>query len=86
MNAGIGKIILVLITALIGCIVLAIGLGGWFRVNLSMISRILLVVGSVLLIMPRPIIANVVGAIICAAVLFIEIKVLNRKTVSSSKE
>jgi len=76
------KIILVLITALIGCIVLAIGLGGWYKVKLSQISRLLLTGGAILLIMPRPIIANVIGAIITAVVLFVEIKVVKKKAVS----
>lgn len=75
----IGKIILVLVTALIGCIVLAIGLGGWFKVNLSVISRVLLSAGAILLIMPRPVIANVIGAVMTAAVLYIEIKVIKKK-------
>ncbi|MGE5630761.1 MAG: TRAP transporter permease [Caulobacteraceae bacterium] len=78
----IGKIILVLITALIGCMVLAIGLGGWFKVKLSVISRLLLTAAAILLIMPRPIIANVIGAVITAAVLFIEISVKKKKAAS----
>lgn len=74
-----GKIVIVLVTAVIGCLVLAVGLGGWFKVNLSVISRILLTVASILLIMPRPLIANIVGAVVTVAVLFVEIKVIKRK-------
>ena len=76
---SIGKIILVLITALIGCVVLAIGLGGWYKVKLSVISRFLLTIGAILLIMPRPLIANIMGAVIAAVVLFIEIKVIKKE-------
>lgn len=78
-----GKIAVVLITALIGCLVLAVGLGGWFKVKLSVISRILLTASAIMLIMPRPIIVNVIGAVLTAAVLFIEIKVLNKNKISA---
>lgn len=73
-----GDIIFALITALIGCIILAIGLGGWFKVYLSVTSRFLLVIAAILLIMPRPFIANVIGIIVSTAVFFFEIKIFNR--------
>ncbi|MHB1394623.1 MAG: TRAP transporter permease [Clostridia bacterium] len=79
LTGDIGRIILVLITALIGCMVLAIGLGGWFKVKLSVISRFLLTAAAILLIMPRPIITNVIGAVITVVVLYIEIKVVKKK-------
>jgi len=79
----IGDIAVVFITALIGCLVLAIGLGGWFKVRLSAISRILLSISAILMIMPRPIIANVIGAVVTAVVLFIEIKVLKKNSASA---
>jgi len=82
LEGEIAAIAIVLITALIGCLVLAIGLGGWFHVKLSVISRILLSASAIMLIMPKPIIANVVGAVTTAVVLFIEIKVRKRKAVS----
>lgn len=82
LTGEIDKIIFVSVTALIGCVVLAIGLGGWFKVNLSVISRILLTAGAILLIMPRPIIANIIGAVITAAVLLVEIKVLKKESKS----
>lgn len=74
-----GDIVIVLITALLGCMVLAIGLGGWYKVKLHMISRILLILGAMLLIMPRPFYASLIGFVLSALVLFIEIKVLKKK-------
>lgn len=77
-----GNIAIVLITALFGCIVLAIALGGWFKVNLHILGRILLAIGAILLIVPRPFYASAIGGVITVVVLFVEIKVLNKKVVS----
>ncbi len=77
---AVGDIVFALITALIGCMILSIALGGWFKVNLSIISRIILLPCSILLIMPKPIIANVIGLITTIVVLYFEIKVVKRKS------
>lgn len=70
-----GEIVFALVTAVIGCIVLSIALGGWFKVNLSIVARIILIPCSVLLIMPKPVLLNVAGMIVTIAVLFFEIKI-----------
>lgn len=78
LEGTVGRIIFALTTALIGSIVLAIGLGGWFKFKLSKISRFLLVVSAILLIMPRPFIANIIGLIVTAIVLFTKTIVLKK--------
>lgn len=78
----VGRIIFALTTALIGSIVLAIGLGGWFKCKLSKISRLLLVVSAILLIMPEPFIANIIGAAVTIIVLFLKGIVLKIRSVS----
>lgn len=75
----IGDIAMVLFTALLGCLVLAIGLGGWYKVKLSAISRILLVVAAIMLVVPRPFFISIIGGVIAAVILFVEIKVIKRK-------
>ncbi len=74
-----GDIAFALITALIGCIILSIALGGWFKVNLSIISRIILLPCSILLIMPKPVFANIIGLAVSVVVLYFEIKVVKRE-------
>lgn len=79
-------IVVVLLTALLGCLVLAITFGGWFKVKLHVFSRILLFVGAILLVMPRPFYASFIGGILSAAILYLEIKVLNRNGATSNQE
>ncbi len=68
-----------ILTAVLGCLVLAISLNGWFKRNISIIGRIALFPLAILLLMPRPFIANVIGAVGTAAVLGIEIFVFKSK-------
>lgn len=72
---ALGDIIFALITAVIGCLILSVALGGWFKVDLSIVTRLILLPCSILLIMPKPIYANIAGMIVTAAVLFFEIKI-----------
>ena len=78
-----GDIVFALCTATIGCCILSIALGGWFKVNLGAISRIILIPCAILLILPKPMIANFVGLAITVLVLFLEVKVLHKQKATS---
>lgn len=77
---SVGNIIFALITAAIGCSILAVSIGGWFKVDLSNLSRVVLFVSSILLIMPKPLIGNIIGFSTAVVVLFLEIRL--KKAVS----
>jgi TRAP-type uncharacterized transport system fused permease subunit len=74
----VGDIIFALVTAVLGSCLLSVALGGWFKVDLTMISRILLLVFSIMLIMPKPLYLNIIGAVGTVIVLFVEIKILKK--------
>lgn len=74
----IGSIIFALVTAVMGSCLLSVALGGWFKVDLTIVSRILLFIFSILLIMPKPLYLNIIGAIGTVIVLFVEIKILKK--------
>lgn len=66
---SVGNIVFSLITALMGALVLSIALAGWMRVELSPVLRILLFVAGILLIMPEPLLGNILGFVLAAGVL-----------------
>lgn len=66
-------------TAIAGCIVLSISLMGWFKKNLSIVARILLFVGSIILIAPLPLYITLVAAAAVAVIIFADMK-LTRKS------
>ena len=79
-----GDIIFALCTATIGCCILSVALGGWFKVNLGIVSRLILVPCAILLIMPKPVIANFIGLAITIAVLVVEVTVLHKQKSTSA--
>lgn len=64
-----GDIIFALVTALIGCIVMGLALFGWGFRNLNAVERIILLPCSVMLILPKPLIANLIGGGISLVIL-----------------
>lgn len=74
MEGAAGMIILATITAVAGCGVIAMALIGWGGRVLSMLSRILMFPCGILLLMPRPLMANVAGTVFTIVILFIENK------------
>lgn len=81
---SVGHIVFAITTAVLGCMILAIALGGWFQVNLSIISRVILFPCSILLIMPKPIYANIIGLVVTIVVLYFEIKIKNKNKVQTA--
>lgn len=76
------SIIIALITAVLGCGILAVSLNGWFMTKLSMISRVLLFPAGIMLIIANPISINFGGIVIAAILLLIE----NRETLIKREE
>lgn len=62
------SVVISIITAILGCITLAISLGGWFKIKLNIIYRILLFATAILMIMTNYLL-TIVG-VICTAVIF----------------
>lgn len=62
-----------LITALIGCVLLAGALVGWVKVPLSVLGRIILVPASILLFIANPFWINIIGLIVAGTVITFEI-------------
>lgn len=58
-----------LVTAIIGCIVLALGLFGWFARDLKVYERVILCACAVMLVIKEPLILNGIGLVISAAIL-----------------
>ncbi|AOT70655.1 TRAP transporter permease [Geosporobacter ferrireducens] len=77
------EILIGLITATIGCILLAIALIGWFKHNISIISRILLFPCSIMLFVTNPFMVNILGSILATAILGIEFFVKKKKLAKS---
>lgn len=73
------SITVTVVTAIIGCIVLAMGLYGWFIKNLPWVSRALLLVCAIMLIIPT-IWVSAIGAVGAALVLFISLKLVKAPT------
>ncbi len=69
-------IVISLITALLGCTIIAISLSGWFLKNLTRLSRILLFPAGIMLIVSNPLIINIVGLIFASVILLFENKAL----------
>ncbi len=72
-------ILFAIVTAIMGCVILAMSLNGWMIKKLSMVSRILLFPCSIMLFLVRPLILNLVGIVACVCILLVELKKLNRK-------
>ncbi len=68
MQGSTGEILWDSLVATIGCIICAIGLIGYFRTTMSILSRALCVVGGLMMIHPS-IISDIVGTVIVAAIL-----------------
>lgn len=81
-----GSIIFSLTTAALGCTILAIAIGGWFKVNLSWISRLILLPSAILLILPEPIIGNLIGLLLAATIFFMANRVKVRSSVMKPVE
>ncbi|MBO1265824.1 TRAP transporter permease [Proteiniclasticum sp. SCR006] len=77
-----GNIVFSLMTAVLGSIVLSISLSGWMKVELSAVSRIVLFLAGIMLIMPDPLIGNILGFVVALVTIMIQYKV---KTVRSVK-
>jgi TRAP-type uncharacterized transport system fused permease subunit len=76
---SIGPILFAVVTAIMGCIILAMSLNGWMVVKLSIVARILLFPCSIMLFVVSPFIMNVAGLAATALILVFEIKVLHRR-------
>jgi TRAP-type uncharacterized transport system fused permease subunit len=77
-----GNIVFSLITAVLGSIVLSISLSGWMRVELSVMTRIILFIAGIMLIMPEPLLGNILGLVIALLTILIQYKV---KTMNAVK-
>lgn len=76
-----GEIAFAIVTACIGCCILAVALYGWCVTNISFIGRVLLAPCAVALILPRPVWANFAGLACTAVIILIEAACHRRKTV-----
>lgn len=77
---SVGNIIFSLITAVLGSVVLSISLSGWFKVNLTLVSRAILFIAGIMLIMPEPLISNILGLMISLAIIMFQYKSKNMKS------
>jgi len=77
-----GAILFALVTALIGCGIVAMSLNGWGGTNLSIITRMMLFPCGVLLFLPKPLIANAAGLAVAVVIIMFEMK---RKGISWKK-
>ena len=78
-------IVFAIVTACIGCCVLAVALFGWCVTNISPVGRLLLLPCAIALILPRPMWANFAGAACTAAVIMLEVAYHRRKAASAVK-
>jgi TRAP-type uncharacterized transport system fused permease subunit len=65
-------IVIAIITGVIGCIVLAIVLNGWFFINISVITRLLLFPCAILLIVSQPMWISFLGLALTVLILTAE--------------
>ena len=65
-------IVFAIVTAVLGCAVLGFAVSGWCIVNLSLPIRILLLPCAIMLIMPKPVWINGVGALLAALLVYFE--------------
>lgn len=72
------NILFALVTAVIGCFILAMSVTGWMRGRLSMVSRLLLLPAAIMLFVVRPYYVNFIGIALTAAILFVELKLLKK--------
>lgn len=72
-----GAILIAIITAMAGCISLAVSLRGWFGKNLTPVTRILVFAGSILLIVPS-VTLSLAGTAIVLVSLYFDLRILKR--------
>ena len=63
------------VTSIIGIIALSAAVEGYFKMNFSLIGRIILAIGALMLVTPETI-TDIVGLIIVGAVIFVNSKKL----------
>ncbi len=68
------NIVFAFVTALIGCVFLAMALIGWGGRNLNMVSRLILVPCAICLFISHPVICNIIGLAVGGLVLIISLK------------
>ena len=68
-----GNITIAVITGALGCLVLSVSLTGWIGTKLNGLSRILLFAGAILLIIPQPVYLSLVGFLLVAIVLALNV-------------
>ncbi|MBS4462395.1 TRAP transporter fused permease subunit [Aerococcaceae bacterium zg-B36] len=69
----ISQIFITIFTAVLGCIGLSIGLGGWFLRELNLLQRILVILGSIFMIVPN-ILISIVGFCLMTLILYTNLK------------
>ena len=69
LQGAIPDIIFSVITALVGCVVLAVALFRWAFKDLSWVESLLLMPCAIVLVMPRPVWINIVGFAAAAIVI-----------------
>ncbi len=72
-----GAVVFAVVTAIIGCVILAMSLNGWMGVNLSIPGRILLFPCAIMLFVVSPAVLNLIGLAATALILLVEIKILH---------
>lgn len=73
-----GTMLLVIITAVSGCIVLSTAVSGWMFFRLNLVFRLLLLVAGVCLIVSKPLMVNGIGlALAISVILALRIKQRN---------
>ena len=78
-----GAVLFAVVTAIIGCVILAMSLNGWMVVDLSIASRILLFPCAIMLFMASPVVLNFIGLTATVLILLVEIRGLGRKRAAS---
>lgn len=86
MIGAVGDIIFAFVTALIGCAVLSMSLDGWGGVKLSIVTRLIMFVCSILLFLPKPLMANALGIVVTFTMLFIEYKLKARQNAVEAQQ
>lgn len=76
LSGSLGSIAVVLVTATVGCLFLAVSLSGWFMHDLNMIQRIILFIGSIMLLLPN-LLVSLAGLIVSVVIIMLNIKQKN---------
>ncbi|MDK2866196.1 MAG: hypothetical protein PWP51_36 [Clostridiales bacterium] len=78
------QIAIAFITAMIGCLVLASSLIGWFGTKLSIVSRLLLLPCAIMLFMANPPILSIVGLVLSAVIIAGEFTIRKRMSAANA--